>query len=285
MRTTGAMRGVGAAALLVLLVGAGCGDSGAKKKTEIRPVRTMVVDPKPIDDDRQAVGEVQARYESDLGFRVSGKVVARARRRRRLGQEGRRAGPARRAGLSQQAEIGGGRHRRRGGRARSRRRVPRGGCASCWPRARPRGPTTTPRSRTCARPRPSSTPPRPRAIWPRISWAMPSCVADFDGIVTAVGAEAGQVVNVGQMVVRLARPTEKDARVRHRRGCLPRPAERRTGRRSWSRCSAIPNIAADGVVREISPVADPATRTYPGEGDAEGPARADAVRRNASSAG
>jgi multidrug efflux pump subunit AcrA (membrane-fusion protein) len=33
--------------------------------------------PKPIDDDRQAIGEVRARYESDLGFRVSGKVVAR----------------------------------------------------------------------------------------------------------------------------------------------------------------------------------------------------------------
>ena len=35
--------------------------------------------------------------------------------------------------------------------------------------------------------------------------------ADFDGIITAVGAEAGQVVNVGQMVVRLARPDDKDA--------------------------------------------------------------------------
>jgi hypothetical protein len=37
-----------------------------------------VVDPKPVADDRRAVGEVRPRYESDLGFRVSGKVVARA---------------------------------------------------------------------------------------------------------------------------------------------------------------------------------------------------------------
>ena len=35
--------------------------------------------------------------------------------------------------------------------------------------------------------------------------------ADFDGIVTAVGAEAGQVVNVGQMIIRLAKPDERDA--------------------------------------------------------------------------
>ena len=44
---------------------------------QIRPVRTVVVDPKPVLDDRQAVGEVKPRYESDLSFRVTGKLVAR----------------------------------------------------------------------------------------------------------------------------------------------------------------------------------------------------------------
>ena len=48
------------------------------EKPEIRPVRTVVVDPKPIEDDRQAVGEVKPRYESDLSFRVAGKVLTRA---------------------------------------------------------------------------------------------------------------------------------------------------------------------------------------------------------------
>ena len=42
-----------------------------------RLVRTLVVDPKPIGDDRQAVGEVKPRYESDLSFRVAGKVLSR----------------------------------------------------------------------------------------------------------------------------------------------------------------------------------------------------------------
>ena len=44
---------------------------------EARHVRTLVVDPKPIADDRQAIGEVRPRYESDLSFRVAGKVLAR----------------------------------------------------------------------------------------------------------------------------------------------------------------------------------------------------------------
>ena len=35
--------------------------------------------------------------------------------------------------------------------------------------------------------------------------------ADFDGVITAVGAEPGQNVNAGQMVVKLARPGDKDA--------------------------------------------------------------------------
>ena len=35
--------------------------------------------------------------------------------------------------------------------------------------------------------------------------------ADNDGVITAVGADAGQVVSAGQMVVRLAQPGEREA--------------------------------------------------------------------------
>jgi RND family efflux transporter MFP subunit len=59
------------------LLGSGC-KKAESVKAEIRPVRTIIVDPKPIEDDRQAVGEIRPRQESDIGFRVSGKVVSRA---------------------------------------------------------------------------------------------------------------------------------------------------------------------------------------------------------------
>ena len=54
---------------------AGCKPQDAS--VEIRPVRTVVVDAKPVLDDRQAVGEVKPRYESELSFRVAGKLVSR----------------------------------------------------------------------------------------------------------------------------------------------------------------------------------------------------------------
>ena len=66
--------------LLPLALAATVGACGAeaKREAEVRPVRTLVVAPKPIEDERRVVGEVRPRYESELGFRVSGKIVQRA---------------------------------------------------------------------------------------------------------------------------------------------------------------------------------------------------------------
>ena len=60
-------------ALLVAL--AGCKAEPAA--LDVRSARTVVVEPQRIDADRQVVGEVKPRYESDLSFRVAGKVLAR----------------------------------------------------------------------------------------------------------------------------------------------------------------------------------------------------------------
>ena len=69
-------RGWNLLALGLALAAAGCGEAASEKVAEVRPVRTLVVDPKPIDDDAQAIGEIKPRYESDLGFRVAGKIIA-----------------------------------------------------------------------------------------------------------------------------------------------------------------------------------------------------------------
>src|SRR6185295_4459153 len=87
-------------------------------------------------------------------------------------------------------------------------------------------------------------------------------IAEFDGIVTSVGAEPGQVVNVGQMIVRLARPTDKDAVFAIAESAFR--GQPSGGQRPEVTVALLsnPNISADGVVREVAPVADPATRTY-----------------------
>src|SRR6202051_2678063 len=59
--------------LLVVLAGCKPEDTPAA----LRLVRPIVVDTKRINGDRQAVGEVKPRYESDLSFRVAGKVLSR----------------------------------------------------------------------------------------------------------------------------------------------------------------------------------------------------------------
>src|SRR5882762_2970744 len=44
---------------------------------DIRPVRTAVVGAGQYGDDLSYTGEIRARHESDLGFQVAGKLIAR----------------------------------------------------------------------------------------------------------------------------------------------------------------------------------------------------------------
>ena len=262
---------------VVALVVTGCGEA-RPKPAEIRPVRTVVVDPMPIEDDRRAVGEIRAALRERSGFpRLRQDRVAH-RRRRRHGQEGRPAGPARRPGLPQQAEIGGGGHRggRRGARRVAQRRSR--GSASCSSAASPRAPTTTPPSRICAPPRPSSNRPRPRWIWPRTSSATPNCTPISTASSRRSGPRPARSSTSGRWSCALAQPVGQGRRVLDRGDGLPREAGASRPKFVVTLLSN-PGITADGVVREVSPVADPTTRTYQVKVDAGEPARADAVRR------
>ncbi|HEY1065179.1 MAG TPA: efflux RND transporter periplasmic adaptor subunit [Pirellulales bacterium] len=82
--------------------------------------------------------------------------------------------------------------------------------------------------------------------------------ADADGIVTALSAEKGQVVAAGETVARLARRGEKEAVV-----SLPenRIAEARTAEARVTLWAA-PGRSFSATLRELSPTADPITRTY-----------------------
>lgn len=84
-------------------------------------------------------------------------------------------------------------------------------------------------------------------------------VSDVDGVVTGVDAEVGQVVAAGNPVVRVAQSGEKEIVIgipEDKVDTLRRITDVRV--RVW----ANPQEAIAGRIREISPVADPATRTY-----------------------
>jgi multidrug efflux system membrane fusion protein len=84
-------------------------------------------------------------------------------------------------------------------------------------------------------------------------------VADTAGVITAIEAEAGQVVAAGQTVARLARPGEKEV-------AFAVPESQRELVEKASRLTvtlnARPGRSWPARLRELSPVADPATRTY-----------------------
>jgi len=83
--------------------------------------------------------------------------------------------------------------------------------------------------------------------------------ADAPGVVIAKGAEPGEVVRAGQMIVNVARQGGRDAVFDVSEQLI------RTGPRDPVVQIALtndPSVRATGRVREVSPQADPATRTF-----------------------
>jgi RND family efflux transporter MFP subunit len=247
------------AAFVTLGLIGGC-KKEAEKSTELRPVRSVVVDPKPIDDDRQAVGEIKPRQESDLSFRVSGKLISRAvdvgfavkkgdtlaRIDEQDYQNKLRSAEADVASASAVLREA------QGAEGRLRQLLSTG--------------TTTRANYDAALKNMRSAEAKLESANAAVALAKDQVgyaelVADFDGIVTSVGAEPGQVVNIGQMIARLAMPGEKDAVFAIAESAFKGRSPNDRPEIAVSLLSN-PNIKADGTVREISPVADPTTRTY-----------------------
>jgi RND family efflux transporter MFP subunit len=83
--------------------------------------------------------------------------------------------------------------------------------------------------------------------------------ADADGVVTAINAEAGQVVAAGQAVLRIARLGEKDAIINVAENQL---AQLKANPDAKIALWANPGKLYSGKVREIAAAADATTRTY-----------------------
>ncbi len=91
-------------------------------------------------------------------------------------------------------------------------------------------------------------------------------VAETDGVVTQILAEAGQVVSTGQPVMRIADPRERElsisapeARIEDFRKAANKTAPRQLMVFTWNQ----PDKPVPAVIREIGGAADPVTRTYP----------------------
>jgi RND family efflux transporter MFP subunit len=243
--------------LAALIVLAGCKEE--ELPVSVRPVRTVVVDPQPLAENRQAVGEVKPRYESDLSFRVPGKLVSRVvdvgasvKKGAALATldtpdyQNRLRSAVAQASAAEAALV-----EARGTEARQGKLLRDG-----WtPQANY---DTALRNLRSAEAKLVAERAALELAQDQLSYT--ELKADFDGVVTAVGAEVGQNVAAGQMVVKLARPSEKDGVFNIAETAL---IDYRDGQGEvivWPLSNQ--RLTMEGRVREISPVADATTRTY-----------------------
>jgi multidrug efflux system membrane fusion protein len=246
---------LGALALAVLL--SAC-SKPAEKAEDIRPVRAIVLAASSIGIDSEFSGEVRARVESRLAFRVPGKIIARkvdpgtvVKRGQvlmqldpqdlRLSQAQAKAG-LRAAETTRdlaKAEL------KRYQELRVKNFVSQAvldAKLSAFNAAQ------------------ASVDASQAAYFGQSNQAgYASLVSDIDGVVTAVDVEVGSVVAPGTPVVRVAKTAEKEI-------VIGLPEDKVDTLRKVEdvtvRLWAKPDVVIPGKIREVSPVADAATRTY-----------------------
>src|SRR3954453_979306 len=244
-------------ALPVLLLLAGCEANTAPVAKNERPVQVQRVTFVNENTSRDFVGVVRARYETDLGFRVAGKIVARLVNvgdRVHAGDVIARLDPQdlKVQTESAEAEIS----------AASSNLAQAAADLERYTALRTRGFASIADfdRKKLAKDEAEGRLERARRALElaRNQLGYGDLKADADGVITATLAEAGQVVAVGQDVTRLAHRGEKEAVVALPETWLGEARKSNATVRLWSeRERSFP-----AVLRELSPQADAARRTY-----------------------
>lgn len=247
-----------ALALLLPLGLAACDSKEQEKKAEIRPVRVQQVKLDQIDLRDQYAGEVKARIETALAFRVGGKIVARdvdVGMRVRKGQTLARLDPTDLriqvdGAKSQLAAAQADHDQAQTDLARYKQLRQTNVVSQAELDRRSNNANVLAARLDQAR---SNL----RAVENQLAYA--TLAADTDGVVTGVSVETGQVVTAGQTVVKVARTEEKDVVIN-----VPENRLEEVKQASEIRISlwAQPELSYKGEIREISPGVEAVTRTY-----------------------
>jgi RND family efflux transporter MFP subunit len=244
-------------ALGSLLLLAACQAETAPAPQAERPVQVQRVAFSADQATREFVGVVRARHETDLGFRVAGKIVTRRVNvgdRVRVGDVVAQLDPEdlRLQAESAEAEFAAATANLAQATADHKRYVT----------LRERGFASVAEfdRKTAAKEEAEGRLARARRALElaRNQLGYADLKANADGVITAALAEPGQVIAVGQPVLRLAHRGEKEAVVALPETWLADAREAKASVTLWSGNGR--RFAAH--LRELSPQADPATRTY-----------------------
>jgi len=247
----------GAALALVAIALAGCNDRVAEKPAPQRPVLVATAHYEAETPERSFVGTIRPRIESDMGFRVPGKV---AKRLVEVGQTvdiGQPLATLDEIDLKLQAEQAVAEFTAATGVLAQ--------AAAAEQRAKDlkvKGWTTDAQLDTAraaadeARARLNRAERSVDLTKNSLSYA--TLPADARGVVTATLIEPGQVVTSGQTAIRVARFGEKEAVVAIPETLVGRAKDGSASVTLWSE----PGKKYTAKLREIAPTADSATRTY-----------------------
>jgi RND family efflux transporter MFP subunit len=249
------LAGVASAFLAVAL--AGCNDKVAEKPAPPRPVLVATAHYEAETPERSFVGTIKPRIEADMGFRVPGKVAKRLVEVGQTVEIGTPLATLDEVDLKLQAEQAVAEFTAATGvvaqavAAETRARDLR---VKGW---------TTDAQMDSARAAADEARARlnraERSVdLTKNSLSYTTLAADARGVVTATLIEPGQVVAAGQTAIRVARFAEKEAVVAIPETLVERAKTGTASVTLWSE----PNRKYAAKLREISPSADPATRTY-----------------------
>jgi len=250
-------KGACAAAVVVPLLVAGCGDEKVAEVL-VRPVKAMVV-PEPVTERVLTYsGVIAPRIESKLGFRVSGKIVERYVNVGQPVQAGQKIAKLdekdlRLAEHSARAAVAAAKTRfevARDALNRAKFLLPNRFIAQSAVDQRQLEFNSAQSALNAAQDQ------LDQAI-NATSYAL--LLADENGIVTSVRAEPGQVVAAGQAVITLAHSNDIEASVAVPEQKIVKLAN---GQPTSISLWPAPDIRSDGKIREIAGAADTASRTY-----------------------
>jgi len=248
----------GAALALTLAMTLSACSKPAPKVDEVRPVRAIVLSSSNVDVNAEFAGEVVPRVVSQLGFRVGGKIVARkvdVGTVVKRGQVLMQLDP-------QDLQLSQAQARASLASAETNRDLARAELKRYQDlREKNFVSQTVLDSKDATYKAAQSNVDAAQAAYrgQANQSGYASLLADVDGVVTRIDAEAGQVVAAGTPVVQVARSGDKEIAI----GLPEDKVETMRGVKDVVvRLWADPSQALAGKIREISPVADPATRTY-----------------------
>ena len=250
-------RSVSAVALSLVVALTGCSKQ-AEKSEDIRPVRAVVVKNGTTDTAIELSGEVRPRIESHLGFRVGGKIVSRKVELGTLVKRGQvlmQLDPQDLALAQAQAKAG-------LTAAESNRDLAMAELKRYQElRTKNFVAATVLDAKDVAYKAAQSSYEQALAAYKNQSnqASYANLESDVDGVVTSVDAEVGQVVAAGAPVIRVAQSGDMDVVVG-----VPENKINMIRQMSDINVSlwAQPSKILSAKLRELSPIADPATRTY-----------------------